>query len=387
MRFVYIGLLLLCACKSGAERVSAGEEAPAAVVQAKEVPSKSKPAKAAMGQVPVRLPGIMEPAPWLEDANRVVAYGQGDKTVIVAAGTHWLRWFSKDGKKLGEHVGVGGVQVLEASDLDGDGTIEIIVGRGRARGANDAPASLEVLRLGKKTVTETISLPETSRAQVVAAVPVPGMQGGLWVASFVSKFEVAVDRYARDRSGQWSRVESRGRHRVVGDMSVLPDGTPVIAKMYGDTSDAPGGVYALTSESTVAAIPSTRGARALLAMPGPQMSLAMADGWHKEYGKRAQGLVTVMTQDGNVWKRSGGVHVAKVYGFSRLRLGNVHSTEKLAVIASGNGNAVVMLPNRPELLYELADRVAYDAYPIDLGGDSRMEVVIAGPDPAIWSAR
>ena len=317
----------------------------------------------------------------------MVAYGSREDAVIVAAGTGWLRWFDASGVALGERLGAGGAQVLEVSDLDRDGRPEVLLARGRARGATDAPASLQLVRLGPSVRVETIPLPDSSRAQIVAVVPAPGAPNEVWVASFVSKFEVEVNRYARSGAGEWHVAESRGRHRVVGDMSVLPDGTPVIARMYGDSPDSDGGVYALPSADAAIPIPSTRGARAVLAMPGPTMSIAMADGWHKEYGKRAQGLITIATKQDAKWSRLAGAHVANNYGFSQLRIGNVHRHSGVELIASGNGNAVVMLPTRPDLLFELSGALAVDAYPIDLSGDERMEVVIVGPKPAIWSAR
>ncbi len=389
MRCAWMCLLLVISCRSGAEgegsRSSKGAETPTEK-SVGEVSSELA-SSGAGAQSPVRLPGVMEAAPWLGEATRVVAYGPRESAIIVAAGTGWLRWFSPDGKQLGERLGEGGAQVLEVVDLDSDGSVEILWGRGRARGAIAAPAALELLRLGDKVVVETLPLPTTSRAQLVAAHAAPGATNEVWVASFVSKFEVEVNRFKRSGKGEWSVAESRGRHRVVGDMAVLSDNTPVIAQMYGATADSEGGVYALPSSESKIPVPSIRGARALLAMPAPASGVVMADGWHKEYGKRAQGLVSRAGQDGDGWSLRWRVEVENNYGFSRLRLADVHRQEGLEVLASGNGNAVVVLPARPDLLFELPGRVAVDAYPIDLSGDSRMEVVIAGPLPAIWSAR
>lgn len=386
MRVLSLCIVALLSCKSTSDK----EASPAA--ETDNSPLSSQEATSSLpvelgARTPVRLPGVMEPAPWLGEASRVVAFGAADDAVIVAAGTGWLRWFSKDGEQLGEHLSEGGAHVLELFDIDEDGKVEVIVGRGRARGANEASASLMVLHLDAKLAVEEIPLPATSRAQVVAAVASPTAAGELWVASFVSKYEVEVNRFSRSTSGEWALAETRGRHRVVGDMTLLPDGTPVIARMYGDTADEDGGVYALPSAEVALALPSTRGARAVLAMPAPQMAVVMADGWHKDYGKRAQGLITIVAQAGTRWARKSSVEVEKNYGFSRLRMGDVHSQPGLEVVASGNGTAVVMLPERPDLVFQLAGGIAVDAFPIDLGGDKRMEVVIAGPEPAIWSAR
>jgi hypothetical protein len=387
MRFALILLLLFSACRSSSENKGKSEPAESMGSATSEIMIDAAPQGESAGQQPVRLPGVMEPAPWLKEATRVVAYGGRDNAVIVAGGNGWLRWFDASGKMLGEREGVGGAQVLEVADLKGDGTLEILFARGMARGAADAPAVLEVLTLGEKVKAQVLPLPESPRGQVVAVVPVPGAKNTIWVASFVSKFEVEVNRFERSDAGEWSVAETRGRHRVVGDMSVLPDGTPVIARMYGDDADSEGGVYALTSADASSALPSTRGARAILTLPGPEASVAMADGWHKEYGKKARGLVTIATRSGGEWSGGAQVNVKNNYGFSQLRLGDVHREPGAEIVASGNGHAVVMLPTRPDLLFELADAVAADAYPIDLSGDERMEVVIAGPKPSIWSAR
>lgn len=343
---------------------------------------------------PVPLPGDMVPAPWLLGATRVVAFTAESGPIIVAGGTGWLRWFDKDGTLLGERKTAGATQSLETFDIDGDGKDEVVVGRGMARDAIDAPISLEVVYLQesldakrKTPRTESIELPKTSRAQVVAIAAVPGGKDELWAASFVNKYEVEVAHYQRDAAGAWTQAESRGRHRVVGDLSVMPDGTPVIARFYGDTADEDGGVYALPSEGEPIALPSTRGARAVLALPGPAFHLAMADGWHKNYGKKAQGLVTVIAKAEQGYKQVSSVQVEGNFGYTQLRLSFVHRDPGPELLASGNGNAVVVLPRRPDLLFELAGAEAVDAFPIQLSGDPRMEVVIAGPQPAIWTPR
>ena len=111
------------------------------------------------------------------------------------------------------------------------------------------------------------------------------------------------------------------------------------------------------------------------------------DGWHKEYGKRAQGLITVIAKAEQGYTQVASVEVLGNYGFNQLRLSFVHQDPGPELLASGNGNAVVMLPSRPDLLFELAGAEAVDAFPVQLSGDGRMEVVIAGPTPSIWTPR
>lgn len=352
-------------------------------------------------QTPVRLPGKLTPAPWLEGATRVIAVNNAGKTlpptIIVAAGLRWLRWFDAKGNKLGERELSGAVAVLESADVDGDGSSEVIVGSGRARGALSAPIALEVFRLDGDEPVEAIPLPSTSRAQVVAVCPAPKRSGHLWVASFVSKFEVSVLRFARDEKGQWKQAESRGIHRVVGDMTVLdgePEfGTPVIARLYGEDADAPGGVYELLSETESTALPTIRGARALLSIPRAQdrSDLVVADGWHKHYAKKAQGLISYYWKSlqfaaAPTWQLQNRVKVQDNYGLQRMRAGDVHTNPGVEIVVSGNGPALVSLPLRPDLLFALGSMEAIDAFPVNLSGDLRQEVVIVGPSPVIWSA-
>ncbi len=326
----------------------------------------------------------MTPAPWLADATKVVAYQEEGAVVIVAAGLGWLRWFSSKGEKLGERKGKGAAQLLEVVDLHGNGKINIVFARGMGRGAAKAKLVVEVLDLSLPgEAAQYLEIPKTSRSQAVGVAK--ALDDSLWVASFVSKFEVEIARYARseNNSESWPVVEKRGRYRVVADLITL-DGVPFIARMYGDQPDAPGGVFALPPSGPVQ-LPSTRGARALLALPNGRV--AMADGWHKNYGKRAQGLVSLAEPHENTWRSVPGIEIANIYGYDALKLGNVHRSKGQEIMAVGNGPVVIMLPSRPDLVFKLGDVEALDATAIEMSGDERDEVVIVGPVPAIWSAR
>lgn len=380
-KFAALALLASVSCAQNSSGSSEDKPAPAQSASSKpEVPAL----KAA---TPVRLPGELVPAPWLGEATLVAALGAREQAIIVAAGNGWIRWFSPEGVQLGERLGAGSPQVLRTADLDGDGSDEVLFARGMGRGAADAKAVLEILHITKEGVEASpVPLPATTRQQVAGVAALSGENASLWVATFVSKFEVEVARYEKN-SESWKKVEDRGKHRVVADLAVLPNGTPVIARMYGETADAPGGVYSLRKDKAPLAIPSTRGARALTTLPGQGGQIVMADGWHKNYGRKAQGLVTVASRKSWGWTKLASVEVAEVYGFTQLRVGNPHKNAGPEIIASGNGPAVVVLPTRPELLYVLGDAIAADAVAVDLSNDERSEVVIAGPSPAIWNPR
>ncbi len=365
------------------------------------------------GVTPIRLPGAMTPAPWLADATKVVAYRHEGAVVIVAAGIGWLRWFSSKGEKLGERKGEGAPQLLKVVDLYGDGKMRIVFARGMGRGVAKADLVVEVLDLSMPGgAAQSLEMPKTSRSQAVGVAK--ALDDSLWVASFVSKFEVEVARYARDEKNSesstgkkesstgeresstgekesstgegeaWSSVEKRGRYRVVADL-VVSEGMPLIARMYGDDPDAAGGVFAIPPTGAPVQLPSTRGARALLALPGGRV--AMADGWHKNYGKRAQGLVSLAQRHAETWRPVPGVEITGIYGYDGLRAGNVHRNQGGEILAVGNGPVVVILPKQPDFVYKLGDVEALDAAAIHIDGDERDEVVIVGPTPVIWSAR
>ncbi|MCP4449187.1 MAG: hypothetical protein GY811_28230 [Myxococcales bacterium] len=377
-----VGLLLVGEACSDEKKADVSPRRPTQGVASAGMGAKGQTSQA---RVPVRLPGELAPAPWLGEATLVVALGEKDSAIIVAAGNGWLRWFRSSGEQLGERLGAGAPQVLQTLDVDGDGELEVVFARGMGRDAAAAACVLEVLKIHVAGASaETLSLSATSRQQVagVATAEFDG-RAALWVASFVSKFEVEVARYEK-KSEPWVKVADRGRHRVVSDIVSLSNGNLAIARMYGDTADAPGGVYELAAGESPQAIPSTRGARALAVLPGRDQ-LVMADGWHKNYGRKAQGLVTVAMRESWGWTRTTAVEVSGNYGFTQLRIGDVHREEGAEIVASGNGPAVVVIPTRPELLYVLGDAVASDAVPVNLFGDERDEVVIAGPKPAIWS--
>jgi hypothetical protein len=193
---------------------------------------------------------------------------------------------------------------------------------------------------------------------------------------------VEVSRYQLGDAG-WSVVERRGRHRVSGGLAALADGTPVLAQMYGENADLPGGVYALKGPKERVALPTIRGARAVRVLPDGRV--AFADGWHKKYKAKGQGLVTLVEKTGATWRVLSRVQVEGTFGYNRLRFADLAADPGLELLAAGNGRAVVVVPGR-KTVFHLGDEDALDAVPADLNGDGRPEVLIAGANPVIWHA-
>jgi hypothetical protein len=371
-RYLLCSVVLLAACQGKEKSGSHPKDAPA---------DAPKPSEIVVPVVePVRLPGKLEAAPWPKDTQRLAALRTPAGLQIAAAGVGWLRLYDSRLQEVEMRQTEGGPQVLEALDLDGDGVDELVAGWGVAREAKSAAARATVLRWrGTVLAEESLPLRDTTRAQVVGTA-LAG-KDRLWLAYYISKYVVVVEGFEHSDKG-WSRGESKGEHRVSGDLTALADGTPILAQMYGENADLPGGVYVLGEQEQ--ALPSIRGARAVLALPAG--ALAFADGWHKEYKAKGQGLLSVARPKQGGWEIVSRVQVKGNFGYSRLRLADLLPDPGPEILASGNGRAVVVAAGGKNV-FHLGDAEAVDAVAGDLDGDGRPEVLIAGPKPSIWRAQ
>ncbi len=343
--------------------------------------------KTSVAETPAAAPAAsagrsVAPAPWLANASRVVAARVADRVYVVAAGTSFARVFDAAGNRVRDlPAEPGGAQVLEVVDVDGDGVPEIAIGRGRHRDAQTAPASLRVYRQwwADDAAVEIVPLPETSRQQVVWARS--RGDGGLWVGSYESKYFVAVTAATRGPDGTWTS-ERYGTARVASG-AVEAAGKLIVARAYGDELDEPGVVVELAADGAQTPLPSVRGARAIARAPGATPIVVYADGWHREYARKAQAFIARAVWTGDAWERSQLALVPGRHGYDKLRVGDVDGDGAADVVASGNGPAV-WVPVRGGNYETIGDGEAADAFPFDLNGDGRDEVLIAGPSPGIW---
>lgn len=390
--------LVALACATGCQcgSTSDGQPEPPARAAPDEVAAPRAPAAGAdrnQGAIsPVALPGRYHSAPWLAEATRVAALEVDGEPRVVAAGLRWLRLHRPDGELVAEAEAPGVAQVLAVADVDGDGHDDLIVARGRGRGALDAPATLQVFRSADLTrQPEVIALPETTRAQIIGVVAVPGHSGRLWLGLFVSKYMVELIEAERADSGTWSRRALATVRVALGlaAADVDGDGQPelVVARPYGDSLEADGDVFVLR-DGEREALPSRRGARAVIALarPGRPDAVAFTDGWHREYGARAQALITMASREQAGWNARVLAHVRDRHGYDRLAVADTDGDGQPEIVAAGNGPAVLVDPassGRPAR--EIGSEDAHDLYPFDLDGDGADEVLVAGPVPGIWS--
>jgi hypothetical protein len=185
MRAAIACLLLLASCQNKTEskgkaspppaREDAGSATVSTPAQDPEAPANNQP------QLP--LPSLPSPLPGKRtDLTAAIASAQraaigdfdGDKKrEIVVADAKALRVIDAAGKEIASAPVTGGIHVLVAADIDGDGKAEILAGWGQSREYMNAKARITLHRLkGKQLVEEVIAEPETSRAEVVAIVSI-----------------------------------------------------------------------------------------------------------------------------------------------------------------------------------------------------------------------
>lgn len=373
-----LAAVVLAGCSSSSPSPPAAKTAPAADDAAVPVALDAAPV------APTVAAGLIEEAPWLDGAERV-AVVPGPDPVIAVAGPGWLRLLTARGRPRGVTRAIGSAQVLEVFDADGDGTLDVIEGRGRGRGALQAPMTLAIYRSARLGRRETVPLPASDRAEIVSVAPDPTAPGALFVAAYESKYMVRFLRATRQKNGTWT-TEDRGSARVVSEMAVADvdgDGTPEVfmARPYGDTPEQPGEVALLGRRAEEGGrLPVVGGARSVRVA---RDKVIYSDGWHREYGRKARGLITRARRAGDTWEATVIAEVPGRWSYDELRLGDLEGDGLTEIIAAGNGPAVAV-PLRGSgaaAVRLLGDREVYAIYPADLDRDGADEVLMIGPKP------
>jgi hypothetical protein len=299
MRPAVLCAFLVISCQS-TEKSTPPATAPVTTSSSSTVPAQSEAppanqsARAPLPALPQPLPGKRTDLTAAVGSAWRAAIGDfnGDrKRDIAIVDSKQLRVIDAAGHEIAAAPIASGINVLVAADVDGDGKAEILAGWGQTRDYLDAKARVTLHRLqGKQLVEEVIVEPETSRAEVIAIVPIE--KQAVLVAYFDSKYTV-TSTIARRTAQSWKldKIASIRMATAYARGDVTGDGKPdlVVGRVYGDDKGLDGDAFVLAPDGSRTKLPTTRGLRSLAIIGG---DVYFGDGWHQNYGEHARGLLT-----------------------------------------------------------------------------------------------
>ncbi|HEV8321126.1 MAG TPA: VCBS repeat-containing protein, partial [Myxococcota bacterium] len=207
----------------------------------------------------------------------------------------------------------GGANVLAAGDLDGDGRTDLAVGWGVHRDFRTAPATLVAYLSGGAAPMslreEVVATPATEHAQFTSAEVTrlkAGGPAGLLYAHFIGKHELRGVFAVRGAAGTWTEnVLDVVRMAWLWTAAPLAAGDPapaiLVGRPYGDAEKSDGDVFVWSPGGGRAPLPTRRGVRSLAVLDlggaGGAHDVCYGDGWHWEYGTKAEGLLTCARRD------------------------------------------------------------------------------------------
>jgi hypothetical protein len=233
-----------------------------------------------------RTPSNRHVVEWANDASHcAIGDFDGDgKNEIALGNANEIRIVTPDGKPIATLPVTDGLQQLVVADVDHDHHDELYAGWGMTREHRDGVARVTMIRFEAGKLAEAPILePATTRQEVTAIVPA---DDGLIVAYFDSKYMVTSVLVKPGVAPQPIAQLRTGMAYAYGD--VTGDGKPdiVAGRAYGDDVGLDGDAWLVDPRTK---IPTTRGVRALAVIGG---DVILADGWHQNYAKQAQSLLT-----------------------------------------------------------------------------------------------
>lgn len=236
-------------------------------------------------------------------------------------------------------------------------------------GKNTLSAPLRVVLFSEKLQQpRTVFEPPTERAEVTQ---LEWREGKLWITFFDSKYTTKTGFLTPTAQGAWSFTEVVSL-RLGTAVDVRGD-TAVIGRPYGDTQLDDGDLL-LVRAGQRQLLPSYRGVRAVRFLGALADSpIMVADGWHQNYGKVAQGRVSLLSRD-----QTSGRHALQLidrdetqHSFSKLLDFTLAQRQHVAALGPTRLNVYGPGPAWPK-------KVAYSRDAEDSLMD--LAVVQAGPD-------
>ena len=232
--------------------------------------------------------------------------GDGSVDLVHVDATN-LRIVPSSNRKFPEIPADGVIQVLSVADLDGDGRADILAGWGATTQDVRGQACVDWFHVSGDTLSkETVALPSSKRPEIVAILPISPTS--LLYAFYDEKYMVESDLATRETAPAWTSkyfaeirmADTWARADVDGD------GTPdvVVGQLYGESGSSNGGAFILREDHSRVPIPTTRGVRAIAIADTDgdgKNEIFLADGWHKDYAGKAQGLLSWSRWDGRAF--------------------------------------------------------------------------------------
>ena len=181
---------------------------------------------------------------------------------------------------------VAALQVVSRGDIDGDGDEEALLAFGVGREYREAEAQVWAVHSADRA--EVIWSASGERAQVADLRVIDGQ---VFIAHFIDE---------RTVEGAWlieGRLQPVGAAALGTAQVPLPDGDLLVGRLYGDDPRSDGDLQRRRGEDVLATLPSLRGVRALAMADldgDPEPEVVVADGWHYQYGHRAEGHVRLL---------------------------------------------------------------------------------------------
>lgn len=186
-----------------------------------------------------------------------------------------------------ELASIGGkLHVVARGDIDGDGDEEAVLGFGTGRGFRSALAEVWAVHADR---AERLWFRDGERNQITDLHVVDG------------RIFLAVYGTEKGVEGGWLDdgvfTPLGEAHMGVAQHPLTADGEVLVGRLYGEESRSDGDLQVRKADRVLETLPSLRGVKSVLVTEldgDPDPEALVGDGWHYQYGLRAQGRLLLL---------------------------------------------------------------------------------------------